>query len=40
MPKVKAGRAQIVDNPEALTGSDHRMIYLDLIELAAGQGEK
>jgi predicted extracellular nuclease len=40
MPKVKAGRAQIVDNPEALTGSDHRMIYLDLIEFAAEQGEK
>ena len=40
MPKIKAGRAQIVDNPGVLTGSDHRMIYLDLIELAAGQGEK
>ena len=32
MPRIKAGRAQIVDSPEALTGSDHRMIYLDLLE--------
>ena len=26
MPKIKAGRAQIVDSPAALTASDHRMI--------------
>ena len=40
MLEIKAGRAQIVDSPVALTGSDHRMIYLDLIEPAATQGEK
>jgi endonuclease/exonuclease/phosphatase family metal-dependent hydrolase len=32
MPLIKAGLAQIVDSPGALTGSDHRMIYLDLGE--------
>jgi len=40
MPKIKAGRAQIVDSLAALSGSDHRMIYLDLIEPAVTQGEK
>ncbi|HBR94090.1 MAG TPA: hypothetical protein DEA90_07990 [Opitutae bacterium] len=30
MPRIKAGRAQIVDRPGALTGSDHRMVYLEL----------
>ncbi|MGZ0655093.1 endonuclease/exonuclease/phosphatase family protein [Coraliomargarita sp. W4R53] len=32
MPRVKAGLAQIVDSPGALSASDHRMIYLDLIQ--------
>jgi predicted extracellular nuclease len=40
MPTIKAGRAQIVDSLGALTGSDHRMVYLDLMEPAAVQGEK
>ncbi|WPJ96392.1 endonuclease/exonuclease/phosphatase family protein [Coraliomargarita algicola] len=32
MSRIKAGRAQIVDSPGALSGSDHRMVYLDLAE--------
>ena len=31
MPRIKAGIAQIVDSPGALAGSDHRMIYIDLV---------
>ncbi len=34
MLRVKAGRAHIVDSPGALSGSDHRMIYLDVVEPA------
>lgn len=30
MPRVKTGRAHIVDSAGILTGSDHRMVYLDL----------
>jgi endonuclease/exonuclease/phosphatase family metal-dependent hydrolase len=30
MQRITAGRAQIVDSPDVLSGSDHRMIYLDL----------
>jgi len=30
MRYIKAGQAQIVDTPGALSGSDHRMVYLDL----------
>ena len=40
IPKIKAGHAKIVDNLWILTGSDHRMVYLDLIDSAAVQGEK
>ena len=40
MPKIKAGHAKIVDKLGTLTGSDHRMVYLDLIESTAVQGEK
>ena len=39
MSKIKAGHAKIVDKLGTLTGSDHRMVYLDLIESAAIQGE-
>jgi len=34
---VKTGRAHIVDSAGALSGSDHRMIYLDLIKPAKTQ---
>lgn len=30
LPRIKSGRAHIVDSPGALTGSDHRMVYLDI----------
>lgn len=32
MHRVKTGSGKIVDLPEALTGSDHRMVYLDLVD--------
>ncbi len=32
MPRVMDGRAYIVDSAGALSGSDHRMVYLDLVE--------
>lgn len=31
-PKIKDGRGQIADEPDVLGGSDHRMVYLDLLE--------
>jgi len=40
MPRIKAGRAYIMDTPGALSGSDHRLIYLDLIEPADTPSEK
>ena len=40
MPKIKSRCAKIVDSLGALTASDHRMIYIDLIEPAVAQGEK
>ena len=30
-PRIEAGVAHIVDGPEVLLGSDHRMVYLDLV---------
>ncbi|HKK19382.1 MAG TPA: endonuclease/exonuclease/phosphatase family protein [Opitutales bacterium] len=32
VPSIKDGRGHIVDSPGALDGSDHRMVYLDLVE--------
>lgn len=32
LKRVKGGRGRIVDLPEALTGSDHRLVYFDLIQ--------
>ena len=40
MPMIKSRCAWIVDSLEALTGSDHRMVYLDLVEPAPAQVEK
>ena len=40
MPIIKSRRAWIVDSLEALTGSDHRMVYLDLVKPAPAQVEK
>ena len=34
-PQVEAGDGHIVDIPSALIGSDHRMVYLDLIDSEA-----
>jgi len=31
LPMIEGGRGQIVDAPGALDGSDHRMVYLDLV---------
>ncbi|MFU8848715.1 MAG: endonuclease/exonuclease/phosphatase family protein [Opitutales bacterium] len=31
-PLIAGGRGEIVDSPGALHGSDHRMVYLDLVE--------
>jgi len=33
-PRIKEARAQIVDRAGALKGSDHRMVYLDLVDRA------
>ena len=30
MPHVKGGRGGIIDHPQALEGSDHRLVYVDL----------
>ena len=30
-PQIKSSRGHIVDTPNSLTGSDHRLVYLDLI---------
>ena len=40
MPMIKSRCAKIVDSLGALTGSDHRMVYLDLIEPAPAQVKK
>ena len=32
-PQVKDQRGHIIDTPDVLNGSDHRMVYLDLMEL-------
>lgn len=32
LPLIRDGRGQIVDVPGALEGSDHRMVYVDLVE--------
>lgn len=31
LPRIRGGRGHIVDGPDVLTGSDHRMVYLDLM---------
>jgi endonuclease/exonuclease/phosphatase family metal-dependent hydrolase len=31
LPRIKRGRAHIVDRPGTLTASDHRMVYLDIL---------
>jgi endonuclease/exonuclease/phosphatase family metal-dependent hydrolase len=40
MPMIKSRRAKIVDSLGAITGSDHRMVYLDLMEPAPAQVKK
>jgi endonuclease/exonuclease/phosphatase family metal-dependent hydrolase len=40
MPMIKSRCAWIVDGLEVLTGSDHRMVYLDLVQPAPTQVEK
>jgi endonuclease/exonuclease/phosphatase family metal-dependent hydrolase len=40
MPMIKSRCAWIVDSLEVLTGSDHRMVYLDLVQPAPTQVEK
>jgi len=32
LPLIRDGRGQIADAPGALEGSDHRMVYVDLVE--------
>ena len=39
-PYVEAGVAHIVDGPEVLLGSDHRMVYLDLLVGDREQGSE
>ena len=40
MPMIKSRCAKIVDSLGALTGSDHRMVYLNLIEPRLAQVKK
>jgi endonuclease/exonuclease/phosphatase family metal-dependent hydrolase len=37
LPRVEGGRGTVVDTPGALDGSDHRMVYLDLVKAAPGK---
>ncbi|MDQ8193847.1 endonuclease/exonuclease/phosphatase family protein [Coraliomargarita sp. SDUM461004] len=32
LARIKAGHGHVVDSPGALSGSDHRMVYLDLLQ--------